>query len=397
MQTSRRCERARIRGGAAAAYRHAVALALTAGFALAGPVHAQAPLVDLLADPDAGVVAEADEFVRARVRVETIAARRAVFAGETLATGVRIWIERDFAAQNLLQISARQLDVPVQVLAPWLERGATPPPAGAASVKLALGEQVVDARRLEAREFEGRTYLGFEAPCRVLVERAGELRLEAPQVRLAYATHFRSTLLTDREPGDSKVALVAGEPLSFDVEALPDAGRPLDFAGAIGVFELSATVDRDEVRVGETFRLTLAIRGEGNFGRFEPPRLDRLADFRLVGRLARLGADELAVTYDLAPTSRRVFETPRVEMPYFDPRAPASYNVATAAALPLRVSRADGSPRGATSPTNAPNEMPGMRAARSMFVLVAVLVATALALVVGVALWVVRARRARKP
>ncbi len=371
------------------------ALALGVLVSTADAVRAQAPLVDLLADPDAGVGAKADEFVRARVRVETIAARPRVFAGETLSTGVRVWIEREFAERNLLQISARHLDLPVQVLAPWLEREMRPAASGP-SLTLALGEQVVDARRLEPREYEGRTYLGFEAACRVLVERVGELRLEAPQVRLVYATEFRSTLLTDREPGDTRVAVVVGEPASFSVEALPEQGRPLEFGGAIGVFELSATVDRDELRVGETFRLTLAIRGEGNFGRFEPPTLDRLTDFRLVGRLAKPSADELVVTYDLAPLSRRVFETPRVELAYFDPRPPASYNVATAAALPLRVAAVDGSPRGSTAPDAAPNELPGMAAAGSMFVLVAVLAACALAILIALALWMARILRSRK-
>lgn len=369
------------------------ALAVGALLSTADAARAQAPLVDLLADPKAGAGAKADEFVRARVRVETIAARPRVFAGETLSTGVRVWIEREFAAQNLLQISARQLDLPVQVLAPWLEREARPAPSGP-SLKLALGEQVIDARRLEPREFEGRTYVGVEAACRVLVERLGELRLDAPQVRLVYATEFRSTLLTDREPGDTRVAVVVGEPASFLVEALPDQGRPLEFGGAIGVFELSAAVDRDELRVGETFRLTLAIRGEGNFGRFEPPALDRLADFRLVGRLAKPSADELVVTYDLAPLSRRVFETPRVELAYFDPRPPSSYNVATAAALPLRVSAVDGSPRGATSPATVPYEPPGIAAAGSLFVLAAVLVGLAVAFVVGVV--ALLRRRSRK-
>jgi hypothetical protein len=365
-------------------------LALACATAAGGvaSARAQAPLVDLLRGENAVSATAADAQVAERVRVEVLGPRDTLFVGEVADVALRVWVDAQFAQDSLQQISARRLDAPVQVLATWMETHFRAPHAGEAAERasIALGDRIVTARRLAEREHAGARYLGFELRANVPVERVGELRLAAPRVRFAYATSFRATLIDDREAQDSRVVAIDGRLASWPVVALPEVGRPLDFGGAIGQFEASVHTDRDTAVEGEPLRLTLEVRGSGNFGAFAAPRLDRESEFRVVGSLAQPGADHLRVTYDLLPTSKRVVQTPHVELAYFDPTPPGEYRRAVAAPVPLRWRAAASAAVGVGPGAAAGHERgPGMAAAGSLFVLALVFVAAAVLL--GSVLW----------
>ncbi|MEO8610577.1 MAG: BatD family protein [Chloroflexota bacterium] len=53
------------------------------------------------------------------------------------------------------------------------------------------------------------------------------------------------------------------QPQTLDVKPLPD-GAPTGFTGAVGQFELSATLDRQTALLGQTFTLKLTVTGTGN-------------------------------------------------------------------------------------------------------------------------------------
>lgn len=351
---------------------------------------AQAPLVDLLTNPSAGTESLADGFVRSSVRVEVVVPRERLFIGETVEVAVRVWLEREFADSNLLQLSARQLDAPIQVLSQWLQSGYVPPPDDEASATVALGDRAVRALRLTDREYEQRRYAGFELRAALRPQQAGALEIDSPRLRLVYATQFRSTLLDDREPTDSRIVSLAAQPLTVTVSELPAERRPVEFNGAIGRFELTATVDRDTVTVGESFRLIVAVRGVGNFMELEPPQVERSANFQLIGQLARRDEDGLSVTYDLAPLSRAVFQTPAVTLAYFDPEPPESYRKASAPLIPLRVrvpvQPALGSPE--------PIVVPGV-SSRGVYLIAALFALSAVGVAVAIGLWIARNRPRR--
>lgn len=362
----------------------------------AAAARGQAPLVDLLRGANAVNATAADAQVSELLRVEVLGPRDTLFVGELADVALRVWVESQFARDSLQQISARRLDAPMQVVAPWMETHfrALDASDAAQGASIALGDRIVTARRLVEREHAGARYLGFELRANVPVERVGELRLAAPRIRFAYATDFRATLIDDREPQDSRVVAVDGALASWPVVALPEVGRPLDFGGAIGQFEARVHTDRDTAVEGEPLRLTLEVRGSGNFGAFAAPRLDRESEFRVVGSLAQPGVDHLRVTYDLLPTAKRVVQTPRVELAYFDPTPPGEYRRAVAAPVPLRW-RAAASAAAGAGPAGALGHEPGsgMAAAGSLYVLAFVFV-VAPVLLLGVVLW--RWRRGRK-
>lgn len=65
-----------------------------------------------------------------------------------------------------------------------------------------------------------------------------------------------------RMRGQEGVAMA--DPVSIEVLPLPAVGRPGDFSGAVGNFDVSARATRSEVKVGESITLIVRVSGRGN-------------------------------------------------------------------------------------------------------------------------------------
>lgn len=71
---------------------------------------------------------------------------------------------------------------------------------------------------------------------------------------------------------EKKINLVSTEQ-KLQAQALPEEGRPADFNGAIGRFELDVTAHPAEVQSGEPITLTMTVRGTGNVEQLNAPVL----------------------------------------------------------------------------------------------------------------------------
>lgn len=73
------------------------------------------------------------------------------------------------------------------------------------------------------------------------------------------------------------------------------------------------------MRVGNSIKLTLTVRGQGNLEFLRLPELDVLPGLHKLGQAeAKRDADRVVVTYDLTPTSADVREVPAIDWNYFD-------------------------------------------------------------------------------
>jgi hypothetical protein len=54
------------------------------------------------------------------------------------------------------------------------------------------------------------------------------------------------------------------EPVVIDVKAVPERGRPPEYAGAVGEFSLNAVLDKREVKAGDALNLKVTVTGKGN-------------------------------------------------------------------------------------------------------------------------------------
>lgn len=142
---------------------------------------------------------------------------------------------------------------------------------------------------------------------------------------------------------------VSSEPLLVQARALPEAGKPADFSGAVGSFRISAAVDRDRAKVGDAVNLVVTVEGVGSLKTAGDPAMPDLKDFRVFDTVSSVNVDK---RNDVVSGSK-VFKTvlvprvsgsltiPPVRFSYFD-AAKRAY--VTAQTTPLSIQVAPGEP-----------------------------------------------------
>ena len=100
------------------------------------------------------------------------------------------------------------------------------------------------------------------------------LRFSAPaQAAKAGERTFSSRLhctLVERSTGgffsfmQSRNATIEIAPFTLRIQTLPETGRPADFSGAIGTFQLNAKIEPQTAQPGDLLKLLVDIHGDGN-------------------------------------------------------------------------------------------------------------------------------------
>ena len=181
-------------------------------------------------------------------------------------------------------------------------------------------------------ERKGQRWHRFTLERAFLPSKIGTFELPAAELRF-------HALASSRYGGKVEKYGIRGEPLKIEVLPIPEAGRPSPYFGAVGRFSITASLDRDRVRFGDSFKLTLTVRGQGNFEFLRLPELQDLEGFHKRGAAeTQRDDDRVVVTYDLTPLSADVAEIPSIEWNYFDttPGVEAFVEVATSP-LPVTI------------------------------------------------------------
>ena len=173
----------------------------------------------------------------------------------------------------------------------------------------ARGEGVA-FRSLGARSDEG----GIAAEFEVTPTRAGALDLKVGAVVLAETRGARGVETKDRP-------VVLSRPLR--ILPVPAQGRPADWSGAVGKFRAGpVTVSKAKPEIGEPFRLSVTLQGEGNLERILPPEVphgDTWDVLPVRERGTGRTPNERTFTYQLTPRLPGKLTTPSVRLSAFDP------------------------------------------------------------------------------
>ncbi len=102
--------------------------------------------------------------------------------------------------------------------------------------------------------------------------------------------------------------IVNSNTLVIEVKPLPETGKPADFSGAVGNFQLDVSVDSDRVAAGETNRLHIAISGSGNFTPLSMPEINWPPGFDYFPEREKL----TMVKNNFPPLGREIFDIPFV-------------------------------------------------------------------------------------
>ena len=199
---------------------------------------------------------------------------------------------------------------------------------------------------------DGETYATLEFDLALIPERPGTFVIPEFVVSAESGTGLRSRRdffedffgdgFTGRWRGSLKKYVVQSNPLSLRVKPLPEEGRPGEFAGHIGQYEVSMSAEPTEVAVGDPITLRIELTGPDYLGRVRLPPLsgreefsrnfkipDEMADGEVVGR-------SKVFTQTIRVRREDVERIPPVELVYFD-TAEEEYVTARSEPIPLEV------------------------------------------------------------
>jgi hypothetical protein len=150
---------------------------------------------------------------------------------------------------------------------------------------------------------------------------------------------------------------VETRPIAMDVVSLPQDGRPEDFSGAIGKFEIAASVSPARVGPGEPVTLRVVVSGQGNFDAMGAPVLTGADEWRSYPPTETFRATDAInfsgeKTYEYLLVARiDQTQTPGVRFTSFDPST-GNYVVHSKDSLPVEALAAKATPTPAESGSN---------------------------------------------
>ena len=261
-----------------------------------------------------------------------------IYPGQEFCLIVHLWIEASAFEDRLVQPFHKSLDIPCSVTVPGLESltalSYQGPTAGGKKTLAFNGAPLqVHAPRTEGRG--GSRYRRLEVPLAFLAGSEGSTVLPAPLLNIATAEGFRDDLLLGRAPLGVRHTIARGTPLTLTVQALPEAGRPLAFQGAVGAFRVWATSSTRHIAHGEVLRLSLEIEGPGSLGSALGGWPALVPGFQI---LARTGDGDRRVELELTPGQQLPGSIPAIALETFEP-GQATYIRVQSEPIPLEPTR----------------------------------------------------------
>jgi hypothetical protein len=120
---------------------------------------------------------------------------------------------------------------------------------------------------------------------------------------------------------------VSSQPLKIKVKSLPQNGKPSDFDGVVGRYNISLNPDKQELKANEAVSIKLSIRGSGNIKLLKAPKLNLPADMEIydpkektdISRENNLVSGSKVIEYILVPRFKGEYTIEPVTFSYFDP------------------------------------------------------------------------------
>ena len=144
---------------------------------------------------------------------------------------------------------------------------------------------------------------------------------------------------------EKKIQIVSKE-MDLQVLPLPAEGRPVDFRGAIGRFELQVEAQPTDVGPGDPITLTLTVQGSGNFDRVDAPVLSEAEGWKIYPPSAKFtpgrNMGQGSKVFDQALIAKGEDKTtiPPLSFSFFDPET-REYQTLHSDPIPLHVSKAE--------------------------------------------------------
>jgi hypothetical protein len=221
-------------------------------------------------------------------------------------------------------------------------------------------QDIPSRRTIEREMFKGKLYNYVAWQQTVLYpQRAGKLPI-APlslDVQLDVPTNRRDFFGNQVYTQVSRT-ITAGK-RTLTVLPFPEAGKPINFNGAVGDFSFEVKASKDALNASESLQATVVVRGKGNLKLFSLPematpsaleRYDPEYSEQVNTTLSGMRGS-IKNTYTLVPQFQGKYPIPPIVFSYFDPQA-KTYKTLESTELIIDVLEG---PKAATPVASAPN------------------------------------------
>ena len=116
-------------------------------------------------------------------------------------------------------------------------------------------------------------------------------------------------------------------PVTIDVQALPEEGKPEGFSGAVGSYTYKAELSKEKLKANDAVNLTLTLSGKGNIKLIEPFKVNFPEDFETYDAktIEKISVTENGISgsktfdYLVIPRHEGEYTIEQFQFSYFDP------------------------------------------------------------------------------
>ncbi|WP_223308308.1 BatD family protein [Maribacter polysiphoniae] len=148
---------------------------------------------------------------------------------------------------------------------------------------------------------------------------------------------------------------------TINVKALPTAGKPANFGGAVGDFDFSVTTSKTSLNASESLQAVVEVSGQGNLKLFQLPTPELPSSLEVYDpehneevRTTLAGTrGKISDSYTIVPSFKGKYPVPSISFSYFNPNT-ASYHTVDSKEILINVLEGPTNSQGNvnTNPTN---------------------------------------------
>ena len=188
------------------------------------------------------------------------------------------------------------------------------------------------AKPLEySSKVDSRNYQVIEVGYAVVPAKAGRFLVESAKMSMTVLdSRRRSNRSFFDDPFASfstgRPVTIAGPSLQLTVQPLPEEGKPPDFSGLAGKFNISSKLEPVTLKTGESATLTISVSGKGNIHRIPDLKMPQLEHIKIYADKPVLESTQdsegmkgsKTMKWALVPEKEGHLDVPAIAVSYFD-------------------------------------------------------------------------------
>ncbi len=175
-------------------------------------------------------------------------------------------------------------------------------------------------------------------------QKSGELKIPPLSLRVSMEVPTHRRNFFGQQVYKTEDRIFSSESKTIKVKPLPEQGKPANFTGAVGQFELEVTASKETLDADESLDVEVAVSGDGNLKLFRLPDLIAPQAFevydpdyneKIFTNLSGMHG-KISNTYTLVPKAKGDYPIKPLEFSYFDPQT-ETYKTLTSKPLNIHV------------------------------------------------------------